>query len=99
MKTIIISVVKHHYHTRETISVYISVYYITSVAVTLYALWFLSKMPRKAPTQKPKPSDDNSNNSSKAEKTLASATEKNPVKAKTPVKEKKTKSTEKKGPY
>ena len=36
---------------------------------------------RKAPTQKSKPSDDNSNNSSKAEKTLASATEKNPVKA------------------
>merc|ERR1712215_610740 len=53
---------------------------------------------RKAPTQKSKPSDDNSKNSSKAEKTLASATEKNPVKAKTPVKEKKTKATEKKAP-
>ena len=53
---------------------------------------------RMAPTQKSKPSDDNSNNSSKAEKTLASATEKNPVKAKTPVKEKKTKATEKKAP-
>ena len=39
---------------------------------------------RKAPTQKPKPDDDNSNNSSKAQKTQASATEKKPVKAKTP---------------
>ena len=61
-------------------------------------------MPRKAPTQKPKPSDDNSNTSSKAENTLASATKKTPVtrktpvKAKTPAKEKKTKATEKKAP-
>ena len=53
---------------------------------------------RKAPTQKSNPSDDNSNNSSKAEKTLASATEKKPVKAKTPVKQKKLKQP-KKGPY
>ena len=52
----------------------------------------------KAPNQKSNPSDDNSNKSSKAEKTVAPATEKKPKNAKKPVKQNNTESTEKKAP-